>query len=124
MNEYFAYDPSDPPYWKDGKRLRGWSYENGQLRELEPNEQGWLWSKELNSWLEPDNEYLRLRDNKKKRRLTGVEAERAARKAERASRIAERAAKITAQQQSATDRAALEALLAKLREKNIDPDNL
>ena len=106
-----------PPYWQDGKRLRGWSYEDGTLRELEPDKRGWLWSKELNSWLEADNQYLRLRDAKKKRRLTGAEAERTARKSERT-------AKITAQRRSAADRAALEALLAKLRQKNIDPDSL
>ena len=99
--EYFAYDPSDPPYWKDGKRLRGWSYADGQIQELPANKRGWIWSKELDSWLEPDGELLRLRDSQKKRRLTRAEAERAA--------------KIKARQQAAIDRAAHWKLNNKMR---------
>lgn len=94
--EYFAYDPTDPPYWKDGRRLRGWSYRTGQIVELAADGRGWLWSEELNSWLEPDGEYLRLRDRAEQRRLTEAEAQQAA----------------------------LDELLAKLRAKNIDPNNL
>lgn len=44
--EYFVYDPKEPDY------LRGWRLnEYGFYIELKKNEDGWLWSKELNCWL-------------------------------------------------------------------------
>jgi Uma2 family endonuclease len=103
VTEYFAYDPNEPQEWVDKtKRLRGWRYQVSaagtdiDMIELSPNAQGWLWSEELDSWLVPDVEYLRLYTKDKTRRLTAAEKEHAA----------------------------LETLLAKLRAKNIDPDTL
>lgn len=51
--EYFCYDP-------DEGRLLGWRLSNSHYVDLEPNERGWLWSKELNLWLGAwQGEYLR-----------------------------------------------------------------
>jgi hypothetical protein len=57
--EYFAYDPLG--VWEGFEvKLRGWRTVDGQAVEIEPNEQGWLWSNELSCWLVADNQYLRL----------------------------------------------------------------
>ncbi len=42
--EYFCYDP-------DSAQLVGWRLETGRYVDLEPHEQGWLWSEELGVWL-------------------------------------------------------------------------
>jgi Uma2 family endonuclease len=42
--EYFCYDP-------DAHILRGWRLENSEYETIKPNEQGWLWSKQLSLWL-------------------------------------------------------------------------
>ena len=119
VTEYFAYDPNEPQEWRDKtKRLRGWRYQASatgadtgtEIIELSPNEQGWLWSEELDSWLVPDAEYLRLYTKDKTRRLTAAEKEHSA--------LENLLAK------SEKEHAALETLLAKLRAKNIDPDTL
>jgi Uma2 family endonuclease len=108
VKEYFAYDPNEPQEWRDKtKRLRGWRYQASdtgiEIVELSPNEQGWLWSEELDNWLVPDLEYLRLYTKDKTRCLTAAEKEHASFEKEHAT---------------------LETLLAKLRAKNIDPDAL
>ncbi len=89
VNEYFAYDPGIPPHWKDqdGRRLRGWRYTSGTLEEIEPNEQGWLRSMELNSWLVPDEEYLLLYDLEGNQRPTQSEAAKQREEAEREGRL-------------------------------------
>ncbi|MFQ5855404.1 MAG: Uma2 family endonuclease [Anaerolineae bacterium] len=82
--EYFCYDP-------DQKRLMGWRLGDGQYLELEPNERGWLWSKELNLWLGTwEGEYLRITATwlrfhtaEGELVLTGEEAARAEAEAER-----------------------------------------
>jgi Uma2 family endonuclease len=148
VKEYFAYDPNDPRIWSETyqeTRLLGWRYTDGQPVELQPNERGWLWSNELESWLVPDGVYLRLYDSQGQLRLTRADAEqlareaaeqreaaeRASREAERAAReaaerreIAERAAREAAEQREAAERAAREAAWAKLRELGIDPEKL
>jgi Uma2 family endonuclease len=79
VKEYFAYDPNDPMLWKGtAYRLRGWRYSGRKMIELEPDERGWLWSEELESWLVPDEAYLRLYDRNGQLRLTEKEAEQAA----------------------------------------------
>ncbi len=105
VKEYFAFDPHQPPLRKKyGLRLYGWRYNaNGKTEKLEFDEQGRLWSEELESWLKADGDFLRLYDREGKLRLTGEEAE-----AERAE--AEQAAK--------------EKAWAKLRELGIDPESL
>lgn len=76
IKEYFAYDPNDPPVWRNtgGRRLLGWRYEDGQAIEIEPDEQGRLWSEELDSWLKEDGWLLRLYDRDNNLRLTESEA--------------------------------------------------
>jgi hypothetical protein len=76
VKEYFAYDPHEPPVWSgtNGRRLLGWRYENAEPIEIQPDEQGRLWSEELNSWLKTDGKYLRLYDRESNLRLTESEA--------------------------------------------------
>ena len=97
--EYFAFDPMN--YWKDsqGRQLRGWDFTSGAIVELVADERGWLWSAELESWLGPDDGYLRLYDRNGQMRLT--EAEEATQKA-----IAEEAARLIAEEQAAYERKA------------------
>jgi Uma2 family endonuclease len=144
VKEYFAYDPQR--VWRGANtQLRGWRYSNNQMEELQPDERGWLWSVQLNSWLAPDGAYLRLYDAQGNLRLTGeeaqaeqtraeaarakLEAERARAEAERARAEAERAQmeheRAEAERARAeAERAAMEALLEKLRKNNIDIDKL
>lgn len=101
VQEYFAYDPNEPPYVRPpGERLRGWRRFGTTLEALEPDAQGRLWSAELASYLVPDGAFLRLYDSDGKLRLTRAEAAEAA---------------------VATERAAREAAWALLREHGIDP---
>lgn len=74
--EYFAYDPNVPPYVSDGKKLHGWEYANNQMREMKADSRGWLWSKQLNSWVVPDGRMLRLYDIDLNLRLTEDQAEK------------------------------------------------
>src|SRR5207248_1015360 len=54
MQEYFTYDPHEPPVVRDAaSRLRGW-YLNPILKEMveiTPDAQWRLWSTQLDSWL-------------------------------------------------------------------------
>jgi Uma2 family endonuclease len=83
VQEYFAYDPNEPPVQRRStKRLYGWRLDarSGQMVEMIPNAEGWLWSEQLDSWLVPDGIHLRLYDRERRLRLTGEEAQ--ARRAE------------------------------------------
>jgi Uma2 family endonuclease len=89
--EYFAFDPNPEQYWQEEwaqvGRLLGWSYNpaSGKLEPLPKDEQGRLYSQELDSWLqleitpqvdssEEDLEIkLRLYDTQGHRRLTEAE---------------------------------------------------
>ncbi len=129
MKEYFAYDPNDPQIWRDrSTRLRGWRYnllpEANAMEELVPNEQGWLWSEELESWLVPDGERLRLYDAELRLRLT--ETEQGAIDLEISNQREEEAhqREEEARQREETQRTAKEAAWAKLRELGVDPENL
>src|SRR5207249_11946967 len=78
VQEYFAYDPNDPQCWKDKpSRLLGWRLDpvNQTMQESVPDEQGRLWSAELDSWLVADGPHLRLYDWNGNLRLTGEEAQ-------------------------------------------------
>lgn len=98
VKEYFACDPNDPPSWRPRSkiRLRGWRLQGDTITEIQPDERGWLWSEELDSWLAQEEAYLRLYDRQGQRRLN---------QAEEAERVKE-------------------AAWAKLRELNIDPEKL
>jgi Uma2 family endonuclease len=109
--EYFAYDPNTPRVWrKKPSRLLGWRYFGGLPYELQPDARGWLWSDELDSWLVPDNEYLRLYDRHGQRRLKETEALKMAEQQAWSAKEAADAAK--------------EAAWAKLRELGYDPEKL
>ena len=78
VQEYFAYDPLEPPIRRGGApRLMGWRLDSqrGEMVEIVANREGWLWSEQLESWLVPDGAYLRLYDRGHQMRLTGEEAQ-------------------------------------------------
>src|SRR5579884_1526157 len=106
VREYFAYDPNEPllPQSKY-RRLFGWQLdeEAGVMKEMPVGPDGSLWSAELNSWLVPDKELLRLYAPDGQMRLTRGEAEALNARAE-----AKRA----------------RALAEKLRSLGIDPDQI
>jgi len=78
VQEYFAYDPNEPPIRRGGApRLMGWRLDTQrrEMVEMGANREGWLWSEQLESWLVPDETYLRLYDQDHQLRLTGEEAQ-------------------------------------------------
>jgi len=116
--EYVAYDPNDPPVWRGerrqrlGQRLLGWRYDAaGVPQPLPTDEQGWVWSAALDSWLVPDEELLRLYTPAGALRLTEAEAAAAHAEAAAARAERERRARLEAEQRLA----ALEAELRRLR---------
>ena len=106
VEEYFAYDPNDPPAWRGtSQRLFGWQLEQGKraMRAMPVDASGRPWSPSLDSFLVPEMEYLRLYDRNGQPRLTEAEAQK-----RRADVEARRA----------------EALAEKLRSLGIDPDQV
>jgi Uma2 family endonuclease len=93
MREYFAYDPQVPTVWRKnrkwvGKRLMGWRYDAAKnIEEIKPDARGWLYSQELNIWLQEDESMLRLYDVDGNLLLTEGEAEH--QRAEEEHRIAQ-----------------------------------
>jgi len=85
VEEYFAYDPSEPPLRRDGRRLFGWRLDRatGTIHELPLDSQGRLWRLHLESLLVPDDHYLRLYDGNGNGQfcLTPAEAEKRRNKA-------------------------------------------
>ena len=75
------------------RRLRGWRLDTrrGEMVEIIPNAAGWIWSDQLESWLVPDQTFLRLYDRDHQLRLTGEEAQ--ARRAEESDELVEQANK-------------------------------
>jgi hypothetical protein len=138
VQEYYAYDPYEPPLplsRRKGRRLFGWQRDarTGLLRQLSSQPDGSLWSPHLNSWLRSDGRYLRLYDRSGSQRLTKTEAEteRAEREARARQAEAERAEAAIQQLQAEAEREALhaqeatrraEALAEKLRALGVDPD--
>jgi Uma2 family endonuclease len=77
VKEYFFYDPDDSKRRRRPRRkLIGWQLNKtpGTAIEMVPDQQGRLWSQQLESFLVPDGMYLRLYDNNNQRRLTEAEA--------------------------------------------------
>lgn len=77
VQEYYAYDPNEPSIRRGTvSRLMGWQLDSNGKRmvEMTANQDGWLWSEHLESWLVPDQSYLRLYDRQHQLRLTGEEA--------------------------------------------------
>ena len=114
VSEYYAFDPRPtamrPREEREKPPLRGWSCAEGVAHEMQADQQGRMWSPALESFIVADQNYLRLRDASGARRLTGEEAERAAKERALAGEEAERAAK--------------ERLAAKLRELGVDLESL
>jgi Uma2 family endonuclease len=99
VQEYFAYDPNLTPWaGANAPRLFGWrlDHESQRMVPLLLIPGGSLWSRELDSFLVPDEQLLCLYDSNSQLRLTGEQA-------------AERRA---------------EALAEKLRSPGIDPDQV
>lgn len=118
--DYFIYDPFDPD------AFQGWTLDFNQgYRELVPNEQGYLRSDALGLWLghwhgfveDDETTWLRFFDGDEELVLLPEEA--AQQRVEQAQQRVEQA-----QQQAEQERQQREALLAKLRERGIDPDML
>jgi Uma2 family endonuclease len=119
--EYFAFDPKT--YWgkKKTTRLKGWDYSEGEATEMKMDEAGRLWSKELKSFLKADGSYLRLYDENGVLRLTLAEGllEEAQEEIEEAKLAEQRAV----EEARLAEQRALD-ILAKLREKGINPEDL
>jgi Uma2 family endonuclease len=111
VQEYLAYDPNEPPLRRgDSRRLFGWHLTHNGAQPLPSGPDGRLWSTQLDSFLIPDGQWLRLTDKDGLPRLTQAEA--ADRRAETAVRRAEAEARRA------------ETLAEKLRSLGIDPDQL
>ena len=147
VQEYFAYDPNEPPLRRSTTlRLRGWRLNaQREMVEINANATGWLWSEHLESWLVPDQIYLRLYDREHKMRLTGEEAqarraeevgeliedalERVEKAIKRADEAFKQAEEVTKQAEKATKQAEeatrhAQVLAEKLRSLGINPDEL
>ena len=106
VEEYFAYDPNDPPAWRgSSQRLCGWQLDKGKrvMREMPVDASGRLWSPSLDSLLAPEREYLRLYKRNGQPHPTEAEAQK-----QRADAAARR----------------VDALAEKLRSLGIDPDQV
>lgn len=108
--EYFCYNPNT-------QQLSGWQLMQGRYTEIQPNEQGWLWSEELRVWLGTwQGEFQRVRatwlrfytsDGQLILTLAEAEAQRAEQEVQRAEQEAQRA------QVAEEEVARLRAVLAK-----------
>jgi Uma2 family endonuclease len=141
IQEYFAYDPNFPPVAATTTgRLFGWRLDpvSHRMAPLTLNGGNYLWSRELDSYLIPDEELLRLYDRNHQMRLTEAEArarqaeaeaearwaaERQARAEAEARWAAERQARAEAEARRAAEKQA-RILLEKLRSLGVDPDQL
>jgi Uma2 family endonuclease len=127
VQEYFAYDPNLPPLAAPTtQRLFGWRFDPvaRRLAPLTPNEGTSMWSRELDSFLVPDEEMLRLYDRNHQLRLTEAEARAQQAEAEAQARwAAERQARVEAEARRAAEKQTM-LLLEKLRLRGIDPDQL
>jgi Uma2 family endonuclease len=73
--EYFAYDPRPRRRKKTEPRLWGWRRnQGGVFEEIKAQADGRMWSEQLDSWLVPDGENLKLYDQQGNLRLTKAEA--------------------------------------------------
>lgn len=123
--EYIVYDPARVWKRQGRRRLLGWRYDAARgAIPLEPDERGWLWSAELDSWLVPDGFMLRLHDRQGRRRLTEAEVAIVGQQQAIAAEWAERAARQQAEVARQQAEAHLAAWREKLRQRGIDPDTL
>ncbi len=121
--EYIAFDPNlnsfwtDP--WKQYNRLIGWRLNPAtqQYELIVKDEQGRIWSEQLQGWLAMDGQYLRLYTADGQRRLTKEEAMEQQAEAE-AFRANQEQLRANQEQQR------LEKLLERLKKHGINPDEL
>src|SRR5207245_11038301 len=110
IREYFAYDPNFPPLAAATTgRLLGWRLDpvSRRMAPLTPDEGNYLWSRELDSYLVPDDELLRLYDRNHQMRLTEAEARARQAEAEAEARwAAERQARVEAEARWAAEKQA------------------
>ncbi|MBV9689715.1 MAG: Uma2 family endonuclease [Ktedonobacteraceae bacterium] len=126
VEEYFAYDPNEPPLRRGGRRLFGWRLERASrmMHELPLEPDGRLWSRHLESYLVADSAYLRLYDRTGHLRLTRAEAEAEARWAETRRAEAEAKARRAETRRADAEARRADVLAEKLRSLGIDPDQL
>ncbi len=91
VQEYFAYDPYEPPISRaTARRLSGYRLDarRREMIEIQPDAMGWMWSEQLRCWLVPDGTYLRIYDRERRLCLTEAQAQalRAAAEARQAQR--------------------------------------
>lgn len=151
IKEYFVFDPHVPTVWtrrwKQENRLMGWRLNaDGKYERIPKNEDGWMWSEQLEHWLVVNGRFLELYDINRDRFLKDSEraeierqkaerlerekeAERRAKEAERREKEAERRAKEAIEQkneqlerENAAAQQRVEQLAEKLRKLGIDPD--
>lgn len=125
--EYFWFDPNTLEF-------QGFALIQGQYQPMQPDEQGWLWSVQLQLFLGVQEEHLRFFSPEGQLVLTPaesaqVEQQRAAQAQQEAAQAQQEAAQAQqeaaqAQQQKAEAEARNEKLIHKLRELGIDPDAL
>lgn len=139
VQEYFIFDPDDRHIWNRRRqreaggtgRLIGWRLSaEGQFVRI-PLENNRLWSVQAESWLAVESQWLRLYDLQEQRRLTEAEYAQAlySREQRRAKKERDRADQLQNQleaerQRAEQERQQIEQLKAKLRELNINPDDL
>jgi Uma2 family endonuclease len=106
VKEYFSYDPRDEPKLI---RLRGWRYIDGLRVEIPTDEQGRMWSNELECWLVPSEEMLLLYNVRGEKLLTKAEHDYQQLQVESSRAEAERQAKLEAERLVEQERRAKEA---------------
>ncbi|MGB3757932.1 MAG: Uma2 family endonuclease, partial [Rivularia sp. (in: cyanobacteria)] len=111
--DYFWFDPNSLEF-------KGFYLSHGEYQSLEANEQGWLWSEQLGLFLGIHQEKLRYFTPEGE--LLPTPEELAQQQTQRANQEAQRAEQETQRANQEAQRA--ERLAAKLRELNIDIDDL
>ena len=107
--------------------FKGFHLVDGEYQPLEPNDQGWLWSEQLGLFLGTHEGQLRYFTSEGELLPTPEEfAQRETQRAEQESQRAEQESQRADQESQRADQEAQKAerLAAKLRELNIDVDNL
>jgi Uma2 family endonuclease len=124
--DYFVYDPKDP------SSLRGWKLINRRYQSLSSDRAGRLYCESLGLWLgiwegkieNCQGTWLRFFDDDGNLVLMGDEAETQRAELERQEKEVERQQKEEAIQQLEIEKQQKERLAAKLRELNINPEEI
>lgn len=147
VQEYFIFDPGQKRNWNKERqqqaggtrRLIGWFLNaDKQFERLPLINNDRIWSVQADSWLVVEGQYLRLYDAQNQPRLTEVEHERELRKQEEQLRkqeeqlrkqeeqLRKQEEQLRKQEEQLRnlDKERIEKLAAKLRELNINPDDL